>query len=247
MNKELLNKYCRKFGFEIHGTGFIQSAQKTSFKEDAFAVQKALLGNKCSIIFDIGANRGQVTAKYIALFPAAKVYAFEPFPASIEIFKEKFGGNGKVFSFQKAIGEKPGNRKFFVNRNVDTNSLLKPQKMGLSSDGQVDNVSTMEVDVWTIEDFCSNNSIDHIDILKMDIQGGELDALKGATGLLKDKKIKLIYSETYFKKQYEDQPLFHDISTYLEEYGYELKDLYNPIYGKGSLAWCDVIFLPRNE
>jgi hypothetical protein len=79
----------------------------------------------------------------------------------------------------------------------------------------------------------------------MDIQGAELLALKGAIKLLEEKKIGLIYTETYFRRQYNNQPLFHEISKFLADYGYYIQDIYSPIYGKGSIAWCDAIFLPE--
>lgn len=241
MNKRLLNKYCQKLGFEIHGTGYLQSVKKQSFKEDPFKIQKELVGN-CSTIFDIGANRGEITLKYTELFPSATVFAFEPFPDSFKILESKFSSNKRTACFQKAIGSVNTKGNLFVNRNVDTNSLLSPIKMGLSSDQQVKNVGVVEVDICTIDEFCRNRSIDSIDILKLDIQGSELSALAGATELLKSKRIKMIYTEVYFKKQYQDQPLFPDISKFVEQYGYHLQDFYNPIYGKGDLVWCDVIF-----
>ncbi len=245
MNKGLLNKYFQKFGFEIHGTGYLQSVKKGAFKEDAFTVQKEMLKN-CSTIFDVGANRGEITSKYAELFPQANVYAFEPFPDSFKILESKFFGNKRIECFQNAIGAVNTKSNLFVNRNVDTNSLLSSVKIGLSSDQQVKNVGVIEVDVCTIDDFCRNKLINSIDILKLDIQGSELFALKGATELLKNKRINLIYSEVYFKKQYENQPLFPDISKFLEQFEYYLQDFYTPIYGKGNLAWCDVIFKPNN-
>jgi hypothetical protein len=133
-----------------------------------------------------------------------------------------------------------------VNTNVDTNSLLESIKMGLSSDKQVENKNQIEVDVWTIDDFCRDNNIEKIDILKLDIQGGELAALIGAEKLLKEKNIRLIYTEAFFRQQYADQPLLYDIAKYLERFGYHLQDIYSPIYGKGSITWCDAIFLPHN-
>jgi hypothetical protein len=85
----------------------------------------------------------------------------------------------------------------------------------------------------------------------MDIQGGELMALKGATKLLSTQAIDLIYSEVLFADLYENQGYFHDISQYLREYGYFLYGLYNMNYGKsknGVLAWADAIFIcPRIE
>jgi FkbM family methyltransferase len=241
MNKGLLNKYFRKFGFEVHGTGYLQSVNKGSFKDDPFKVQKEIIEN-CSTIFDIGANRGEITSKYTELFPEATIFAFEPFPDSFKILESEFSTNKRIECFQKALGAVNTKSNLFVNRNVDTNSLLSPIKMGLSSDQQVKNVGVMEVEVCTIDEFCRNRCIDTIDILKLDIQGSELSALRGASGFLRDKRIKLIYTETYFKKQYENQPLFHDLSKFLEQYGYYLQDFYNPIYGKGDLVWCDVIF-----
>lgn len=59
-----------------------------------------------------------------------------------------------------------------------------------------------------------------IDILKMDIQGGELLALKGAQSLLEASRIRLLALEVEFKPLYKDQPLFWDICAYLYRFGY---------------------------
>jgi FkbM family methyltransferase len=243
LKKNIVNKYCRKFGFEIHGTGYMQSLLKGSFKDDAFTKQQELFGKNVSVIFDIGANRGDVVAKYLEMFPKAIIYAFEPFPDSFEILEQRFKENDSVRCFKLAIAEEEGTKSFYVNRNVDTNSLLKPKQSGLSSDKQVENLSVVTVASTTLDKFCSENNINHINILKMDIQGGELAALKGASGLLHHKQVDNIYSEVYFMEQYESQPLFHDISKYLYGFDFSLQDIYSPIYGKGNLAWGDVIFI----
>jgi FkbM family methyltransferase len=244
MTKAFINKYCRKFGFEIHGTGFIQASQKTSFKEDVFLKQKEIVDGHAEVIFDLGANRGDISLEYRKTFPQAHIYSFEPFPATFSILSSNISEFKNITAYQKALADKVGKKSFFVNHNVDTNSLLEPKKIGLSSDKEVENENQIEVDVWTIDNFCDNNGIKKIDILKMDIQGGELAALKGAEKMLNKKNIKLIYTEAYFKQQYVDQPLLYDIAKYLEQFGYHLQDIYSPIYGKGSIAWCDVIFLP---
>ncbi len=247
MNKSIVNKYCRKFGFEIHGTGYMQSVEKNTFKEDAFLKQHELSEGNCAVIFDVGANIGDTAISYHQLFPAAKIYAFEPFPASFTSLSDRVSGISKIRTFQNGIADRSGKMKFYVNHNTSTNSLLVPQKMGLSSDKQVANKNNIEVEVITIDNFCEANNIIAIDILKLDIQGGELAALKGAAKMLANKKINLIYTEAYFRQQYIDQPLLHEISTYLYQYGYCMQDMYNPIYGKGALAWCDVIFIKESK
>ena len=243
--KERINKILRKFGAELHGLGYLQSLQKAEFRKDAFDIQKDLTrGSAVKNIIDIGANRGDVALQYRKMFPEAAIYAFEPFPDSFSILQNRFSGDKKMICHRLAVGEREASLPFYVNRNVDTNSLLKPKKMGLSSDHQVENQSVIEVPCIKLDDFCIQHNISQIDILKMDIQGGEYAALRGSETLLKEKRIKLLYMESYYLEQYEGQPLFHDISKLLHGFSYYLQDIYHPIYGRGSIAWSDVIFLP---
>ena len=245
MNRERVNRFFRKFGFELHGTGYMQSLKKGSFKDNAFNVQREILRQGVKVIFDIGANRGDTVMAYEQLFPGKRIFAFEPFPESFDQLYNRTKGNENITCFQKAISDSLGAKTLYVNNNVDTNSLLQSIRSGLSSDKQVITRGEIKVTTVTIDSFCKEEHIIEIDILKMDIQGGELAALMGAKELLTSKKIKLIYTESFFKEQYRDQPLFYDIANYLRSFDYYLLDIYEPHYGNGAIAWCDAIFLPR--
>jgi hypothetical protein len=83
------------------------------------------------------------------------------------------------------------------------------------------------VDVITIEDFANQQGITHINILKMDIEGYELKALQGAESLLSQQRIDAIYTEVSLVPQYIGQPLFHDITEYLQKRGYYLYNIYD--------------------
>lgn len=244
LNKKIVNKFLNMFNLEMHGIGYMQALRKHSNPPDAFSVQKNIVEN-AKTIFDIGANYGDTVENYLALYPESIIHAFEPSPEVFGSLTTRYLSNKNVNCYSFAIAEENKKSTFYTNSNPDTNSLLKPQKIGLNSDKQTANIGVIEVESISIDLFCISKNINEIDILKMDIQGGELQALKGAKNLLQNKRIKLIYAETYFKKQYENQPLFHDISLYLSQNGYYLQDVYNPIYGKGSIAWCDAIFLPE--
>jgi FkbM family methyltransferase len=246
LKKETINNFLSRFGFEVHGNGYLQSLKKSSFKEDAYEVQHKLLSGEARIIFDVGANRGDTAIKYSKLFDQASIYAFEPFPETYQKLLANIKDYEKIIPGTYAIADKKGEAVLYSNFNEDTNSLLPSDKTGLSSDQQVKNKGSITIQTETIDNFCRDNNIHYIDILKMDIQGSELAALKGAVDMLKKKKIKLIYTETYFKQQYQGQPLFHDISSFLYTYGYVIQDIYSPIYGNGSLAWSDAIFIPKS-
>jgi len=246
MNKNIINRYLGRLGVELHGKGYLQALSRGEFKKDAFDVQKETMqGKTVATIFDLGANRGDIAAKYHALFPSATIHCFEPFEGAFTILGERFSTNKAVHRHQLAIASSNETKTFYVNNSIDTNSLLKPRKAGLSSDKQVENRSVINVQAVTLDWFCKQNNIGYIDILKMDIQGGELDALKGAAELLKNGKIGLIYSEVFFVEQYELQPVFHDISKLLYDYGYQLKDIYDPFYGNGCIVWADAIFVKK--
>ncbi len=244
--KNLINKLLKPFNAEIHGKGYIQSLQKGEFRKDAFDCQAEILqSSKVTHIFDIGANRGQVTELYLNKFPKATIHAFEPFDESFNYLQNRFKDNKRVVLNKLAVSNSNEPLSFFVNENVDTNSLLNSNETGLSSDKQVKNKETIIVNCVTLNDYVKNNNIDCIDILKMDIQGGEYNALLGANYLLQNKLIKLIYTEAFFVEQYKEVPLFYDIAKLLLQHNYPLHDIFNPYYGDNKMAWCDAIFIAK--
>jgi hypothetical protein len=97
-----------------------------------------------------------------------------------------------------------------------------------------------------MDSFVAEQAVSMIDILRMDIQGGELLALKGAQSLLEASRIRLLALEVEFKPLYKDQPLFWDICAYLYRFGYSFFKLYDPMYqprNKNVLCWGDAVFL----
>jgi FkbM family methyltransferase len=246
MIQRLINNLLKPFNAEIHGKGYLKALAKGEFKVDAFKVQQQHFNkNDVKVIFDIGANRGQVVQYYLDLFPNATIHAFEPFQESFNILKANFENNKRVVLNQIAISNHENDVEFFVNVNADTNSLLKPQETGLSSDKQVKNLEKITVPCSTIDAYCKKHQISNIDILKMDIQGGEYNALLGAFEKLESKKIDLVYTESFFVEQYEKAPLFFDIGKLMHQNGYCLQDIYAPNYGNNKIAWCDAIFIKK--
>lgn len=244
--KNTINKFLKKLGVEVHGVNYLKAMAKGDFKKNAFEEQKLWFEDchsSVKIIFDVGANRGDTVKLYRSLFPSSKIYAFEPFIDSFNVLQERFKGDENIICINEALTNSIGEKILFVNESVDTNSLFQSQTTGLNSDLAVKNKSTIQVRATTLESFCLQNGIIKIDILKMDVQGSELNILKGGKQLLLNNLIELIYAETYFIQQYENQPLFYDIAIYLKDFGYNLQDIYSPIYGNRKIAWSDCIFV----
>jgi len=216
---------------------------------DAFADQQRLLaGSPVRTILDVGAHVGLTTASYLDLFPHATIYALEPSPASLEEFREKFAGISRVKPLALGVAEESGARTLCLNRNSATNSLLPTEAAAsawVSPPADIETLERLEVPVTTLDDFCRQQGLERVDILKFDIQGGELRALQGARDLLGRRAVRLIYTEILFVPLYEGQAWFHEIAAFLAGYGYTLFDMYNFVWSDaGQVKWGDAIFLP---
>jgi len=242
--KHRINKYLRKFNVELHGLGYLQSLAKSDFKNSEKDIFLKVYNQDDTIcIFDVGANKGLMIDEYIKSFPNALIHAFEPFPGYGNRLKDKYVNNKRININICGVSNFQGQEMLNVNHSIDTSSLLTSVNTGLNSDKQVKTVDRISIDMNTIDHYMSQLHIKHIHILKLDIQGSELNALIGAQKTLLAKKIDFIFTEAYFIQQYQNQPLFHQIVDLLLKYGYVLQDIYNPIYGNSKLAWCDALFV----
>lgn len=217
----------------------------TSKEENAFQVQKRLFGDISDIvIFDVGAYIGQVTSIYKNTFPGAVIHSFEPLPESFEklhqLCKDK-----SINAYNTALSDKEGVATFQINTDPTCNSFFPRPESGMRYySKQSRNIREIQVQTTTLDGFCERSGIPAIDILKLDVEGAEINVLKGAIKKLGKKQIKLIYSEVMFVPHYQGGCLFHEVSGFLNQYGYSLFNLYNLKRAhNGQLRWANAIFL----
>ena len=244
--KNTLNKYLRRIGVELHGINYLKALSKGYFKSSEIDVIKRFYRDSKIVIYDVGANRGLMIEEYLKHFPLCNIHAFEAYPQYAETLNLQYEKFENVTINKFGISNTEDQLALNVNKSIDTSSFLSSQKTGLNSDSQVQTETIVRVPVTTLETYSKSNNHEKIHLLKLDIQGSELNALKGAEILLRENRIDFIFCETYFIQQYLMQPSFFDISNYLLSFGYVLQDIYNPIYGHGKMAWCDVLFVNKN-
>lgn len=218
---------------------------------DAFREQRGLLaGEYVHTIFDVGANVGLTARRYRNLFAQAQIHCFEPFPESHRALLEAFPAPGRVHVHPLAVSDRVGSRTLFVNKASVTNSLFPTSSVYRDRYAKSDiTTPTGSIAVSTIrlDEFCSERRIAHINILKLDIQGGELLALRGAERLLASAAIDVIYSEVNFSPIYEGQSYFHDLAPVLLGHGYQLFNLYPLTYARnGVVSWSDALWISRD-
>jgi FkbM family methyltransferase len=228
-----------KLGYQV------RRKQPPGWGDDAYRDQQRLLeGSPVRVVMDVGANVGDTVHQYRALFPAATIHAFEPFPDVHRQLAERFATDPQVHTHQRAVTDAVGTRRLYVNDVHVTNSLLPLNPASAAWAGASDQGldRTVDVPAMTLDQFCTAEGLTRIDLLKIDIQGGEAMALEGATGLLERGAVRLIYLEVLFAPLYNGQAFFCDVMGILHRHGYHLFGLYNLMHRDRGLGWGDAIF-----
>lgn len=226
----------------------VRRKQPPKWGDDPYLDQQRLLeGSPVRVVLDVGAHVGETVQRYRTLFPGATIHAFEPFPDAHRELAERFAPEPRVRAHQAAVTDTSGTRRLYVNEVHVTNSLLalNPESVSWARAASAGGLDTaVEVPALTLDEFCEAEGISGIDLLKMDIQGGEGMALEGAARLLARRAVRVIYLEVEFAPLYEGQAFFCDITRILNRHGYQLFGLYNLMHEARGLGWGDAIFRP---
>jgi FkbM family methyltransferase len=239
--KDAIAAACDRLGYQV------RRKQPPQWGDDAYRDQQRLLeGEPVRTVLDVGANVGDTVQLYRGMFPAATVHAFEPFAEVQRRLAARFAADPHVRAHQLAVAGAAGTRRLFVNEVDVTNSLLplNPDAVDWARASPAALDRTVDVEAVTLDRFCAAHAVSRIDLLKMDIQGGEGMALEGAHHLLQTQAIRLIYLEVAFAPLYEGQAYFCDIVRILGGHGYQLFALYHLMHSQRGLGWCDAIFRP---
>jgi len=203
-----------------------------------------LIDVKDKIIFDIGAFRGVFTNNLIKQENLngnnSKYYLFDPNP-NAKVYLAEVLKNKNVIYSELALDNSNTKKEFTINRffeasgsslksansedklyNMTRKSVLKL----LNPFKKLQDYEKIIVQTQTIDNFCSLNNIDKIDLLKLDCDGTEYEILLGAEKLLAKDKIGLIYTEISGTKKRFDLKV-DEIVNYLNKYNFELKKTWN--------------------
>lgn len=235
--KTLIKRVFDKFGLVVN-------LRKNLGYLDSFKILENLNNNNNPTIFDIGACDGSTIKEFKLIFPDSHIYSFEPFSDSFNNSEIVSNTYKNVKVYQLAMSNTNGQKDFYVNKSKATNSLYKPKATSSFIDDHAVPEDCIKVATVTLDKFVTEHAIENIDILKLDVQGGELLVFEGARETLKNKKINIIYTEIWLLEGYEGQPLYHDIASFLSSYGYHPFGIYNMHYRKsdGHFLWGDAIF-----
>lgn len=196
--------------------------------------ERVLSGLDCRTVVDIGANRGQFALVARRRLPHARILSFEPLPAAAAKFRAVFAGDDRVTLHEVAIGPAPGNATIHISRRDDSSSLLPITAAQASLFPGTEEAATAVVRVAPLLEFIPAAKIEAPALLKVDVQGYELQALRGCEELLS--RFAYVYVECSFVELYASQALADEVIAWLRERGFRLRGVHNMDYDRGGRA-----------
>lgn len=196
----------------------------------------------CRHVVDIGANCGQFALISRKCFPCARIDSFEPLAEPADRFDKVFSGDANTHLHRCAIGPEKATMTIHVSERDDSSSLLP---IGQNQSALFPHTGEREVrqaSVLPLHEAIDADDLSPPALLKIDVQGFELEVLKGCRLMLD--RFAWVYCECSFIELYEGQALAYEVIDYLSQHGFRLSGVYNMTYDKKGIAiQADFLFV----
>jgi len=223
----VLSKIARVLWIRQYRAAFLRTRVVAATEHD-----RILAGLGLDTVVDIGANRGQFALCIRRLYPQARIISFEPLQQAAATFHRTFSSDPRVTLFSKAVAAESGSASLHVPRWDGSSSLLP------IAQAQRDNFPFMQearletVETAPLAACIDAGSIKGRALLKLDVQGFELAALRGCEDLLD--RFSFVYVEASFVELYVGQPLATEVVAFLLARGLKLTCVANLSSGRSQ-------------
>jgi len=198
------------------------------------------------VILDVGSHSGWFFHCWKDWCPDAVVHAFEPSKEAFDNSMRQYGGDPDITINRLGLAETSGTRKFYVlSESRVSNSVLPPQQdIWNSIEYKTGQIEEREIVVDTLDKYCSTHDLKDIYLVKIDVQGLELEVLKGGEDTLRN--VRHVFVESGIQPLYEGAPTFADVFEFLGARGFHLAAFRSWHRGNHVLIETDMLFR-RND
>ena len=229
--KKMVKKAFNACGLEIHRR---QTIRRTLSE---VLVHLSRLDFKPRTVIDVGVAFG--TFELYERFPDAIHLLVEPLKEWEGVLKD-ISRKYRAEYVIAAASDKPGTIVMNVHPDLSSSSIFK-EREGSHVDG-----IPREIPVVTIDDLCSQRNLPGPYLIKVDVQGAELQVLDGASKVLEHTEV--IILEVSLFQFFEKGPQFYDVVSYMKNRGFVVYDIYGshtrPL--DGALAQVDMVFVKEH-
>ena len=188
-------------------------------------------------VIDVGAWTGTWTAECMAVFPDARYLLIDPLPVNRAALAAFCVTHPNATAWSGAAGASTGSLQLY--EHADQSSVFRasvPEWRG----------NPITVEMRTLDSFLGSEAAAAPQLIKADVQGYELEVLRGASRALVTAEAVLL--EVSFRELYEGQPLAHEVIGYLGERGFAVGDICSfSQAADGTLLQSDLLFVRRDR
>lgn len=230
--RNLLNPLLEPLGYQLFRSG------RSSLGINPYSDMRRITGMSRPTVFDVGANVGQTIAEFQTHFRNPIIHCFEPTPSTFTRLLQRCGGQEDVHLNNVGLANRAGELGLHRMEQCEMNSFLPP-----AEDAGGDSIGREVVPVTTVDSYCAEHAIDRIDVLKTDAQGFDLEVIKGASQMISENRVHLVYMELIFSQMYDHVPRFDEIYRHLADNGFELVCFYRFTFQHERAAVSDAMFV----
>ncbi|NDE18191.1 FkbM family methyltransferase [bacterium] len=191
------------------------------------------------VVLDVGANKGDYALEF-RRYLRRPVYAFEPVGKTYAQLQAATRHDSGIVCFPLAMGEKPGSAEIAINPSTTLVSSLRP-----NARWHADAIRETVI-VSTVDAFVQEHNVRRIAVLKVDVEGYELEVLTGASQSLHQRNVDFIVLETAFLSEANQHRVtVNHLLSHLGPLGYEPWGVYDcePVEGdRGGIGFMNVVF-----
>jgi FkbM family methyltransferase len=178
-----------------------------------------------AFVVDLGANEGDFSGAVLGLAPEARILAVEPGPGPRQRLEDRLGSKPNVDIRPVAVAGQTGTATFRLTAHDHNSSLLQPRPESQERiGGGWEVVREIEVPTVALDDLVGEESVD---VLKLDVQGAELEVIGGGRQTLA--RTRAVLLEMNLFSQYEGDATFDALHREMSELGFELANVATPI------------------
>lgn len=171
------------------------------------------------IIIDAGANLGDYSMWTKQYCPNTKIYSLEPVKKTYDLLLNNVQKFNNIIPLQKGLYKENCKKNINLYSSNEHSSIYKAERLSNDIEGVV------EIELIKGDDFLKTYNIVKIDLLKLDLEGAEYDALLGFEKSLKANKINLIQFEYGFIN-ITTKKLLIDFYDLFESFGYRVGKIF---------------------
>jgi FkbM family methyltransferase len=189
------------------------------YSNGEYTVLKKISKLKPSVIIDGGANIGKYSRVCTELIPDALIYSLEPVEETFKLLAQNVSAHDNIVPVQKGLYKTNTSKEINIFNSNTHSSLVDIQGLSYES------TQKQTIELTKGDDFMKSHNIDEVDLLKIDVEGAEFDALLGFDEHISNGKIKMIQFE-YGYINITTKKLLIDFYNYFESKGYLLGKIF---------------------